>query len=86
MAKTAAMVPRSHSRAITMALIMVDAAPTTMTRMPGTRYQVEMLASLNQLRDASPLTGPAVTREAAAGSIMPLATIFVREALSWPRT
>ena len=80
------MVPRSHSRAITMALIMVDAAPTTMTRMPGTRYQVEMLASLNQLRDASDLTGPAETREATAGSIMPFDTIFVTELLSCPST
>ena len=46
-------VPRSHSRAMTMLPMKLQVSVMTTMVSPGTRYQTDLLASLNHARERS---------------------------------
>ena len=56
-------VPRSHSRATTTLAKKLDTKVMITTVSPGTRYQAEVLASLNQARGVT-VMGPAAAASA----------------------
>ena len=66
-------VPRSHSRAMTMAVRNTPLMVSTIMRMPGTKNHVLVFASLNQTRETTVAcpTPAAVARFAAHASTAP---------------
>ena len=83
----ASIVPRSHSRANTRLVIMQPVSVSTITKSPGTKYQVLMTDSLNQMRGTTtmpaPSDSPAIAMPAAPETAL---TIMVARGASIPST